>query len=218
MKKVIFALVAVFVLGACLPISIPGLSTPTAEIQPTSDSATQTLPPPSTPTIAPVSNTDTSPSPTDVIVLAPSVTPAANLTTTPATSTDLPGNPTVTLTATTGSGQATSTPTLGILTYGTLPPEVPFNTITVWNRSKTQAYISLQVTLNDGRYAIIEYPVEGQIKIKAPLGTYIYVAWVGGNKLVGGFRNQSTDSLVIILFKDKVEIKQLTFTFPQVPL
>jgi len=209
MKKFIFGLVVVFVLGACANIPLPGFPTPTTEFQPTSDSATETPPPPSALTPILVSNTDTAspPSPTDVIVLAPSVTPATDLTTTPATSTDLPANPASTNTATFVPGQPTLTPTLGILTYGTLPPSVPFNTITVWNRSKTQAYISLQVTLNDGRYAIIEYPVEGQINIKAPIGTYVYVAWVGGNKLVGGFRNQSDDSLVIILYKDKVVIK-----------
>jgi hypothetical protein len=96
---------------------------------------------------------------------------------------------------------------LGILKFGTLPPEVPFNGITIWNRSKAQAYISLQVTLNDGRFSIIEYPVEGQVKIKAPLGSYVFVAWVGGNKMTGGFRLTSTDDLVIILYKDKVVIK-----------
>lgn len=211
MKKFILGLLAVLLLGACLPISIPGFPTPTTDIQPTSDSATETPPPPLTPTPVIVSNTDTplppSPANTDVIVLAPSVTPATDLTTTPATSTDLPANPASTNTATFVPGQPTLTPTLGILTYGTLPPLVPFNTITVWNRSKTQAYISLQVTLNDGRYAILEYPVEGQINIKAPIGTYVYVAWVGGNKMVGGFKLSSTDSLTIILYKDKVVLK-----------
>lgn len=209
MKKIISALVAVFVLGACLPFPIPGLSTPTAAIQPTSDFATPTLAPSSTPIIAPASNTDTppAPSPTEVIVLAPSVTLPADLTTTPATSTDLPANPANTNTATLVPGQPTLTPTLGILTYGTLPPAVPFNTIIVWNRSKAQAYISLQVTLNDGRYAILEYPVAGQIKIKAPIGTYVYVAWVGGNKMVGGFRNHASDSLLITLYKDRVVIR-----------
>ena len=209
MKKIISALAAVFLLGACLPFPIPGLSTPTATIQPTSDSATLTLAPSSTPIVAPVSNTDTPPppSPTEVIVLAPSVTPLPNLTTTPATATEFSANATATSPITAVPGLATLTPTLGILTYGTLPPGVPFNNITLWNRSKTQAYISLQVTLNDGRYAILEYPVEGQIKIRAPLGTYIYVAWVGGNKLTGGFKNHSSDSLIIVLFKDKVVIK-----------
>jgi hypothetical protein len=119
----------------------------------------------------------------------------------------LPANPANTSTATLVPGAPTLTPTLGILTYGTLPPSVPFNTITVSNQSKRQAYISLQVTLNDGRYAILEYPVQGTIKVKAPIGSYLYVAWVGGNKMVGGFRLTSTDSLTIILFRDKVVLK-----------
>ena len=213
MKKIAFALVILLTLGACLPFDIPGFPTATLVNQ---DFPTQTdiAPTPTpllpSPTTVPVSDTPViaSASPTTEINLAPSATPPSpDLTTTPATSTDLPANPASTNTATLVPGQPTLTPTLGILTYGTIPPSVPFNTITVWNRSKAQAYISLQVTLNDGRYTIIEYPVEGQINIKAPVGSYIYVAWVGGNKLVGGFKNHAGDSLVILLFKDKVVIK-----------
>ena len=209
MKKIVFALVAFFVLGACLPISLPGLSTPTANVDAAVSPTTETSAPPSTPTPVSVnpSVTPASSSLTAENTFTPTNSPAPDLTTTPATSTDLPVYPTVTSSAAVVGSQATATPTLGIMLYGTLPPEVPFNTITVWNRSKAQAYISLQVTLNDGRYAILEYPVEGRIKIKAPIGTYIYVAWVGGNKMSGGFRNHSTDSLTIILYKDKVVIK-----------
>lgn len=75
------------------------------------------------------------------------------------------------------------------------------------NRSKAQAYISLQVTMPDGRYSIIEYPVYGHVKVKAPIGYYVYVAWVGGNKMTGTFRLTSADSLTILLYKDKVVIK-----------
>ncbi|HNQ93672.1 MAG TPA: hypothetical protein PKK96_05420 [Anaerolineales bacterium] len=217
MKKVIPALVVLLVVGACLP-AVPTPISPTATVIGSS----------SAPTLAP-SNT-ISPSETPVI-FNPSITPASasstpestatssplpNLTSTLATSTDVPA----TLAQSTATGaQLTSTPilgtpgapsltpTLGILKYGTLPPEVPFNRITLWNRSKAQAYISLQVTLPDGRYSIIEYPVAGMVKVKAPLGFYVYVAWVGGNKMTGTFRLTSTDSLMITLFKDKVVIK-----------
>lgn len=91
--------------------------------------------------------------------------------------------------------------------YGTLPPYVPFSDITVWNKSRAEAYISLQVTINDGRYSILEYPVRNRVKVKAPLGSYVYVAWVGGAKFVGTFRLSSTDSLTIYLYKDKVVIR-----------
>jgi len=209
MKKITLALVIVLLLSACSLSQIPGFSTPTALPEASSLPATNTSVPPSTLPSGPVNPTETPPQlfPTAEVTSSFTTTPSPDLTTTPATSTDLPVNPTVTINTTAVSGLPTTTPTLGILLYGTLPPAVPFNTITVWNRSKAQAYISLQVTLNDGRYAILEYPVGGQINIKAPVGTYIYVAWVGGNKLTGGFNNHSNDSLLITLFKDKVVIK-----------
>lgn len=213
MKKVVFALVILFTLGACLPFDIPGLATPTAVIQATFTSSSV---PPETPTATffPVEFTVTpvsaSVSPTTEITLSPSATPPppADLTTTPVTATNLPVNLTATVAGvTTIPGQPTLTPTLGILRYGTLPPAVPFNTVTIWNKSKAQAYISLQVTLNDGRYAILEYPVERIVNVKAPLGNYIYVAWVGGKKMVGSFKLTSTSDLTITLFKDKVVIQ-----------
>jgi hypothetical protein len=212
MKKVIPALVVLLVVGACLP-TIPSPASPTATavtgISTTAAPASSDTPPPTeTPVLHNPSITPPPASPTGNVTITPS--PLPNLTSTLATSTDLPLNPSITptqFTATAASNQPTLTPTLGILKFGTLPPEVPFNGITIWNRSKAQAYISLQVTLNDGRFSIIEYPVEGQVKVKAPLGSYVFVAWVGGNKMTGSFRLTSTDDLVIILYKDKVVIK-----------
>lgn len=209
MKKLIPAIVAVLAIGACLPSNpFPGLSTPTAVIQATSTSApTQTPPPTGTP--VPLNPTVTPAVGSPIVESTLTASPQPNLTSTLATSTDVPANPnnTSTSTSTLAPGQPTLTPTLGILKYGTLPPAVPFNSITLWNRSKAQAYISLQVTTIEGYYTIIEYPVKGQVRIKAPLGSYVYVAWVGGNKMIGTFRLTSTDSLVITLFKDKVVIK-----------
>lgn len=205
MKKIFPMLAVVLVIGACLPSGFPGAATPTALIQATSTSSSvaPTEPIPSTGTPTPVEFTVTP----VISSSTASLTPPPNLTATLATSTDLPQNLTVTSTVTSPPAGASLTPTLGILKYGTLPPAVPFNTITLWNRSKAQAYISLQVTTNEGYFTIIEYPVEGQVRVKAPLGSYVYVAWVGGNKMTGSFRLTSTDSLVITLFKDKVVIK-----------
>ncbi|RIK28480.1 MAG: hypothetical protein DCC56_16220 [Anaerolineae bacterium] len=210
MKKLIPLVVGVLVI-ACLPTTpIPGAATPTAVIQATPTlvpTLTETLLPSETPVLLDPSATPIVESP---VVASPSVestataSPLPNLTSTVVTSTNVPGN---TASPTLAPGQPTLTPTLGILKYGTLPPAVPFNSITLWNRSKRQAYISLQVTTVEGYFTIIEYPVEGQVKIKAPLGSYVYVAWVGGNKMTGTFRLTSTDSLVITLFKDKVTVK-----------
>lgn len=216
MKKLIPLAVAALIV-ACLPTTpLPGVATPTSAFQATATPVqpSETPLPTDTPVLlnptvtssvsAPPVEFTTTASP---VVVEASATPelASTQTATFPTSTDAPTNNTAT--ATLAPGQPTLTPTLGILKYGTLPPAVPFNSITLWNRSKAQAYISLQVTTVEGYYTIIEYPVEGQVKIKAPLGSYIYVAWVGGNKMTGSFRLTSTDSLVITLFKDKVVIK-----------
>ena len=74
------------------------------------------------------------------------------------------------------------------------------------NRARAEAYISLQVTIPDGRYSILEYPVERRVKVKAPLGSYLFVAWVGGNKMVGTFRLDSSGGLTIDLYRDRVVV------------
>jgi hypothetical protein len=91
--------------------------------------------------------------------------------------------------------------------YGTLPPAVPYSQVTLVNKAKTEAYISLQVTMPNGEYSILEYPVEGSVKIQAPVGHYLYVTWVGGRKMVGEFRLHQNDDRTITLFRDRVEIK-----------
>jgi hypothetical protein len=104
-------------------------------------------------------------------------------------------------------GSATTTHTPAVLTYGTLPPAVPFAYVTLVNRAKTQAYISLQVVTAEGGPTIIEYPVRGRIKFQAPVGQYLYVAWVGGRKMVGEFRLHHEDDLEILLYRDRIEVK-----------
>ena len=121
------------------------------------------------------------------------------------TATNIPAN--TTSTATFVVGQATPTWTLAVRTYGTLPPAVPFSNITLVNKARAEAYISLQVTMPDGKYSIIEYPVEGRIKIQAPVGSYLYVTWVGGRKMVGEFRLKNNDDLTITLYRDRVIVQ-----------
>ena len=227
MKKIVLALGLTFALlvGACgqLPFF-----TPTPPSGPTSDSAAtqdalfktavaQTLTARATSPSAPATNTAASPviATTDTAtatlasaVASLSATPAAGTITATGeipTATSLPQGGTVT--ATLASGQVTPIWTLAIRTYGTLPPAVPFSYVTLINKAKAEAYISLQVTMPDGNYSIIEYPVEGRVRIKAPVGSYLYVAWVGGRKMVGEFRLKHNDDLSITLFKDSVVIK-----------
>ena len=227
-KTVIIGLIVSFALGACV---LPAIATPntgsTPNTGPTADVAgtvdavlktavAQTLT--TQPTITSAAPTDT-PVATDTPITfveaspIPGITESSpatlaaipDLTTTPATATSGPADSTTT--ATLAAAPSTLIPTLTIRTYGTLPPAVPSGNITLVNKAKTQAYISLQVTSIDGRYAIIEYPVAGTISIKAPTGFYLYVAWVGGNKMVGNFRLSGNKDLSILLYKDKVVIQ-----------
>jgi len=227
MKKTVVVLASIFalLLSACTSIFSPTPGTePPADTAGTSvfqTAVAQTLT--AQVTLPPVFVTDTatlpvfeSPvippteTPTGFVIDMPTSTLPADLTTTPVTATSGSSVATIvpiTATATLAAGQFTASPTLGIRTYGTLPPAVPFNRITLINKAKAEAYISLQVTMPDGKYSIIEYPVEGSVKIQAPVGYYLYVAWVGGRKMTGNFRMAQDDDLSITLYKDRVVIK-----------
>ena len=220
MKKIVIAILAVSILGACLPFTPtqgPGPSVPTVDIAGTTQagaqtSVAQTLT--ALPTITVPPTTDTATPPLALASDTPTTVPETptlvpDLTTTPVTATAGTLLPTFTSTLAVSSIDATLTaiPTLTIRTYGTLPPAVPYASVTLVNKARTEAYISLQVNTAQGGPTIIEYPVEGTVRIQAPTGFYLYVAWVGGRKLVGEFRLRSTDELTITLFRDRVEIK-----------
>jgi len=222
MKKTgILGLIVALVLGGCVLPAIPTANTgstpnagPTVDVAGTVDSTlktavAQTLT--AQPMVTPVPPTDT-PTPVlesfvPVTVVASTFTPTlvTDLATSPATATSVPAAATFTATLA-ASNPATSIPTLTIRLWGTLPPAVPSSDIVLINKSKTQAYISLQVTSPDGRYAVIEYPVVGRIEIKAPIGSYLYVAWVGGNKMVGNFKLHGNEELSITLYRDKIDV------------
>ena len=218
MKKIALGMIAVFIFSGCgfIPTSAPNTA-PTVNVEGTvqagaQTSVAQTLTALPTITVAPVTDTATPPIalPSDTATIVPSTpTLVPGLSTTPATATIVPANSTSTSTATLASapGAATLIPTLTIRTYGTLPPAVPFATVILVNKAKTEAYISLQVTTVQGGPTIIEYPVEGTVKIHAPIGEYLYVAWVGGRKMVGNFRLKQIDELTITLFRDKVVVE-----------
>jgi hypothetical protein len=229
-KTVILGLIVAFVLGACVLPTIPTPNTgstpdtgPTADVAGTVDAllktaVAQTLtaqpaltsaPPTDAPvgTDTPITFVEASPIPGTTDSATVTSTSIPDLTTTPATATSGPADAAFTATLAAAANPATLIPTLTIRLYGTLPPAVPSGDITLINKSKTEAYISLQVTSIDGRYAILEYPVVGTISIKAPTGFYLYVAWVGGNKMVGNFRLRGNEDLSITLHKDKVVIQ-----------
>src|ERR1051325_6476837 len=232
---VVVGLILALLLSSCGQIQIPVITTPTPGTGPTVDitgtsgalfntavAQTLTAQPSATPTVVPITNTATLPvavaSPTLAPTLPPSATspatftPVIDLTTTNATATGniptatgAPAN--ATSTPTLVSGQVTAIWTLAIRTYGTLPPLVPFVHLTLVNTTKAQAYISLHADMPDGHNTVIEYPVQGTIKIEAPVAFYHYVVWIGGNKMVGDFRIHQDDDISIFLYKNKVIIK-----------
>jgi hypothetical protein len=218
---IVLSFVLVVVLGACSQIQIPNLvATSTVGTGPTADlfqtAVAQTLAAiPAQATAVPTDTATPVPTASPTAVIAASDTPSATFTSTvPATSTGVAATVSATLapanttpTATLAPGQVTAIWTLAVRKYGTLPPLVPFSQVTLINKAKTEAYISLHVDLPQGGNTVIEYPVQGSIKIDAPVGFYSYVAWVGGNKLVGNFRLRHDDDLSIVLYKDKVVIK-----------
>jgi hypothetical protein len=223
MKKfTVLALLCAFALGSCQAISFPTNPAPNVDSQGTVNALIQTanaqtltaqpspttVPPTSTftPVLAEASPTATLPVVTDTPVLdltAALATASAVTATSGATPTGL----VATFTPTAVVGQATASPTLGIRTYGTLPPlNRPFTQATIFNRSKAEAYISLQIETDQG-YTIIEYPVVKMVRIKIPTGNYTYVVWVGGRQFVGFFHASQIDEPVITIFKDKIVIK-----------
>lgn len=213
MKKFVLVVVVTLLLGACLPTSFtsnPGTQ-PAVDIPGTVNAimgtaVAQTLTSQPTATMVPVTDTPTptavlfeaSPSPTETATALP----APNLTTTPVTATTVAG----TTTTAPVPDSRTLVPTLTVRLYGTLPPEVPFGNITLVNRARAEAYISLQVTTRQGGPTILEYPVPRIERIEAPAGYYLYVAWVGGNKMVGNFSLHEGDALYITLYKNRVVI------------
>jgi hypothetical protein len=214
MNKAVLCVTLILLTAACLPLTPAPPAPPVVDNAGTAEAMlktaiVQTLTAQPTGTPLPLMSSATPtfiqevlPSETETMTATPAVDPAlaaATGTFEATTSTAVP--------ATFPIGSATTTHTPAVLTYGTLPPAVPFANVTLINRAKTQAYISLQVVTAEGGPTIMEYPVRGRIKIQAPVGQYLYVAWVGGRKMVGEFRLHSEDDLEILLYRDRVEVK-----------
>lgn len=218
-KTIIFALGLCLILSACASAAPQPTATPIPQVDlPATFTAMaqetlQVLP---TPTVLP-SNTAVIVTPSATNTQQPSATPTETqnpvLLTLTATlgmgTVDVtPGTPTATdaQTTPTASFSATPTETLYPRSFGTVPPKLPSGNITLLNKSKAEAYISLQCTPNGGSLTIIEYPVNKMIKFKAPACNYVYVAWVGGRQMTGHFGLGVSANLTIKLYKDKIVI------------
>ena len=223
-RTVVGLLVMALFLSACIP-ALPSSQqpegAPTENVQATDASLAETLAVGTlnalpTPTLEPATNSP-EPTATSADTATPSETatvtetltpdPNASLTGTVETSiavTGTPVTPTATVTGTLAT--ATATETLYARFYGTLPPAIPYGKVKLINKSKAEAYISLQCTTIDGYRTIIEYPVSGTLRISAPAGRYTYVAWVGGRQFEGWFGLGKGDEAEITIYKDKITI------------
>jgi hypothetical protein len=221
MKKFIILTLAIGLLtSSCLPAPATDIPTSAVDLNATAAVFAQQ-------TLEAIPSFTTVPSNTPVVVAesattAPSDTPTVQAGTVTLTTTGTVTTPTGTL-ATTGltvtvtatGSTATITPNVGGTPtqtlhprfYGTLPPNLPYNGIELLNRSKVEAYISLQGTTIDGYTTILEYPVGGLFTIQAPVGKYKYVAWVGGNKIIGSFVLGRTNDVRVTIYKDRIEVR-----------
>ena len=216
-------LILVFSLTACIP-GFPSLGQP-SEASVVNSQATdlvlaatlvvETLNALPTPTLEPTTDT---PEPTSTFTETATETatepPTETLVTgTPATATFTGTPPTATSTVTgtpptpTLSETPSPTETLYARFYGTLPPAIPYGKVKLVNKSKTEVYVSLHCTTVDGYTTIIEYPVEGSMKVSAPAGSYTYVAWVGGKKFTGWFNLHKGKEKQITFEKNQVTVE-----------
>lgn len=171
---------------------------------------TDTALPSETPVIVTPTLTATQPTPTETINPVLLTLTATLLAGTPTAGTAIAGSesdasstPSATTVASTGPITGSPEP----LFYGTLPPNLPYGTVELFNRSHVEVYISLRCVTKDGYVTIIEYPVKKQVTASAPAGKYTYVAWVGGQKFQGSFSLNKDGFITITFFNDKVNVK-----------
>lgn len=221
MKRLLFVLIVMsLMIGACMPALPQTQENPTpiseADLQGTaavlSQQTLQAIPtstalPTETPVVVTPSETPTQPTPTETV----------NPVLLTLTATLLAGTPTSVGTASTAAG--TGTPLAAVnpsatsgtpqpLFYGTLPPNLPYGTIDLFNKSHVDVYISLRCVTKDGYITILEYPVKKNFKVSAPAGKYTYIAWVGGRQFDGSFTMDNDGFISITFFQDRINVKK----------
>ena len=227
MKKIIVLVIMFgFMLSACIPAAQTQATNPT----PISESVlqataallvqqtleafpTQTVVPSNTPVITTPTNTATLATPTETqnpVLLT--------LTATLGTGTVTPGTDTAGILPTTGTGtpqiiSASNTPNPLTPTaapqpqfVGTLTPALPSSLVILTKKADVDVYISLRCETSKGNVTILEYPVKRYVDVEAPVGSYTYVAWVGGRQFTGAFSLGHGDVLKINFFKNRITI------------
>lgn len=210
-RTAVLVLAMTLLLSSCIP-ALPQLQLPSeapvVDVQATDAAmvethAVETLNALPTATLEPATDT---PEPTATDTESPTATEATTETLTP--DPNITATETGTVVTSTATGfVVTATETLHPRFFGTLPPAIPYGNLILVNKSKAEAYISLQCTTIDGYTTIIEYPVYGRMRISAPAGKYTYVAWVGGRQYHGSFGLGKGNEIEIIIDKGKIILK-----------
>jgi hypothetical protein len=214
MKKLLLVVLSLsLILSACMPAFLEPSAKPTQSINAKATIAalgsasllTQTLEILPTSTVASTNTTTPTVTKTNTPIPPTETTAPTTLTTgtvmTSMPGTAGPGTPTVTYTP------VTFTATLGVLTYGTLPPLVPSGKLLLMNKSHAQAYISLQCLNKEGTISIMEFPVGKWTEVKIASGKCDYVAWVGGRQFTGKFSLDTGGQKTITLYNNRIKIK-----------
>lgn len=229
MKRLALASLALFLaMMACSPFAVPlsaadSQATSMASIQ-TQAALTMAAKPTQRPSRTPeptatllVAPTETSTSaPSDTATSAPptdgSVSATSSLTLTVAGPTATPSatsSPTASATATlSGTVTVTLTFTPGVLTYGTIPPEVPYGYVTLKNLSNDMVYISFRCAMTNGLTSLLEYPVYSVVKEKLPTGTCQWTAFVKNQEFKGELHVKKFEEYTFTFKPKKVTITQ----------
>lgn len=224
MKRLIFVSAMLgLMLSACLPAFLQPQenSTPVSEadLQATaailSQQTLQSLPvntslPSETPVIFTPSKTATQPTTTETVnpvLLTLTATLLAG-TSTLGTQSAVTGTPPTARTPSATTVPPTLDGTPQPLFYGTLPPDLPAGTLSLFNKAQVDVYISLRCVTKDGYVTILEYPVKKNFNTGAPAGKYTYVAWVGGRQFDGSFTLDKDGFITITFYKDRINVKK----------
>lgn len=112
---------------------------------------------------------------------------------------------TVSATATfSGTVTATFTFTPGVLTYGTIPPEVPYGYVTLKNLTNDMVYIAFRCAMTNGLTSLLEYPVYSVVKEKLPTGSCQWTAFVKNQEFKGELRVKKFEEYTLTFKPNKV--------------
>ena len=114
----------------------------------------------------------------------------------------------------TASPVNTLTPTISLPTetatpfpMDKLPAGLPTAKLKLENTTKKPIYLSLHGTIvPQGYHTVIEYRFRYSMVVEVPQGNYVYVAWVGGSKIVGNISLLKAHKMTLTFHNDKVTV------------